>query len=114
LLVPGARHDGVALPELRRLKLDEPLLVEVLERGHDPAPLLAERRGRVVGSQRRPGSPGPPRRDEAAEEARAGVVEARDDVFERSLSERPEPIAGVEGSALPEQPVELEIGESRP
>ena len=40
----GPREQGVALPRLGRLQLDEPLLLEVTERGDDPLPLFAERR----------------------------------------------------------------------
>ena len=80
-----AQEERVALAELGRLQLDEPLLVEVVERRHDPSPLLAELGRRVVGGERRPDAPGLAGRDEAAEERRPGVVEAPEDVLEGAL-----------------------------
>ena len=78
-----ARKERVALAHLGGLQLDQALLVEVLERGHDPAALLTERRRGVVGRERRPGPPRLAGGDQAAQEAGAGLVEAAEDVLQR-------------------------------
>ena len=49
----------------------------------------------------------------SAQEAGARLVEAADDLVERRLPERTEPVARVEGRSLPEHAVELEVGEDR-
>ena len=108
-----AGEERVALPHLGRLQLDEALLVEVLERRQDPAALLAELRRGVVGRERRPGPARLARRDQAAQEPGARLVEAAEDAPPATLAERPQPVARVEGRSLPEHAVELEVGEDR-
>src|SRR3954454_21361220 len=91
-----ANEERVALSHLCRLQLDQSLLVEVLERCQDPAALLAELRGGGVGRERRPRPPRLARRDQAAQETRAGFVEAAEHVLQRRPFERTQPVAGVE------------------
>jgi hypothetical protein len=86
----------VALAGVGGLQFDEALPLEVVERGDDPAALLAERGGGRVRVDARPEAAGPTGREEAAEELRARGVESGDDVVE-SARERPDAVAGVEG-----------------
>src|SRR6266540_1786287 len=105
--------ERVALAQLGGLQLDQALLVEVLERGDDPAAHLAELRCRVLGCKGRPGPARLACTDQAAQERSARFVEAAENLFQRSLAERTQPVARIEGSSLSEHAVELEIGEDR-
>ena len=74
----------VALAGVGGLQLDEAPLLEVVERGDDPTAFLAERGGGRLRVDARPEAAGPAGRDHAAEEVRAGGVEAGEDVVERA------------------------------
>src|SRR3954467_8088290 len=71
------REQSEALPHVRRLQLDEPALLEVVERAHDPLAVLAGHRLRI---DRHPRAPGLPARDDALQELGAALVERLEDV----------------------------------
>ena len=54
---PGLREHREALAHVARAQLDEPLLLEMAERGNDAAPLLAQCGSRFLGIEVRPSRP---------------------------------------------------------
>ena len=108
----GCADHGEALAHIARAQLDEPLLLEVAERGDDSAPLLAERGRRLLGIEVGPRPARLAARHQPPKEVGPHGVERGVDVVERS-GQRPEAVAGVERRPLAEEAVELEIGEDR-
>ena len=113
-LVPRSRlrEHREALAHVARAQLDEPLLLEMTERRDDAAPLLPQRGRRFLGIEIRPEPPRLAARHDPPEEVGPRGVECGIDVVERSR-QRAEAVAGVERRALPQEAVELEIGEDR-
>ena len=109
---PGLREHREALAHVARAQLDQPLLLEMAERGDDAAPLLAQCGRRRLGIEVRPRPARLAARHDPPEEVGPRRVECGVDVVERAR-QRAEAVAGVERRALPEQAVELEIGEDR-
>ena len=109
-LVAGGRprDEGVAQPGIARAELDQLPLLEVSQGGDDPAALLPERDGSLVGIEARPAAPGLAARHETPQEAGTPGIERCEHLLERAASrrrsERPEAVAGVERGSLTQQP----------
>ena len=109
----GASENGVALSRIGDPKLDQLSLLEVAERRHDPA--RAPRRGRGAassGSRLVQMRPALPLANEPAQEVGAVGIECRGDLVERPVH-RAEAVARVERRPLPQQALQLEVGENR-